>query len=77
MNYEKIYKKLKPILKDELQMCKKFKAHCDCERIRNDGEINLLKWLLNECIPELEGRKWNNIFFNRFEFKEWQKEIKK
>lgn len=78
MNYKKIYKRLIQVLKDEKYLLKKSKnSYCTCDKIRNEGTIDLIEWLLKECLPELEGKKWKNIFFNRFEYEEWKKEIKK
>ena len=77
MNYEKIYKKLKATIESDLKMARKMKCQCDCEHLKNEGYINGLEWFINECIPEIEGKKHFNIFFSKEEFKEWKKELRK
>ena len=77
MNYEKVYKKLKATIDSERKMAIRMKCQCDCEKLRNEGYMDGLRWFLVECIPEIEGKKHRNIFFNKEEFKDWKKEIKK
>lgn len=77
IDYELIYKKLKKTLKDELYLCKKFKASCDCEKLKNEGMKELLEWLFKNLIPEIEGKKHQNLLFHKNEFEEWKKEIDK
>lgn len=79
-NYEKLYKKLKRMMKDDLKMSNKYLKTLNYwehlrDKIEIEGQREQLKWFLNEYIPELEGKKWNNICLNETEFEEWKKEI--
>jgi len=79
-NYKKVYKELIKTLKEELVCLKKYSKDLNdreqlVDKIENQGEIYLLNWILKDYIPELEGKKWSNLFLNKLEFEEWKKEI--
>ena len=79
-NYKKLYSTLKRNLRSELQVISKGIGDMDgrCElmdKLEAQGMILLLEHLFSEYIPELEGKKWGNVFLNKEEFKKWKKEI--
>ncbi len=78
-NYKIIYKRLINELQKELTQCKKLsdKAYKDKHIVEYSElieEVNTLEWILSLC-PELEGKKCNNMLFNKIHFEEWQKKI--
>jgi hypothetical protein len=83
-DYKLMYTKLKKTLKDELAMIRKYQkpinSSYDAElwdKVENYGVICHLNWLFEEYLPELEGKKWGNVTFNREEYKKWKKKVGK
>lgn len=75
-NYELMYKTLIKMLKNDLYLAKEYDKKLSLgEKLENKATISFLEWLLNEYLPELEGKKWNNIFNTKEEFKGWKKKI--
>lgn len=82
MRYDLIYKKMKLALQKELKCHEDIMASSNmrdelADKIESQGISSHLQWLLNEYLPELEGKRWVNGSFNREEFKAWKRKIGK
>ena len=78
-NYKLLYTTLKKMLVSELKAIKKSIHNYNRAELRYkveaEGQVILLKWLLDEYMKELEGKKWGNVSFNSVEYEEWKEKI--